>query len=343
VQLLRAPLSCCDAAVYETPSAPSPRDMCHNLSVVFAATVHADQADPHASPCAWVVGLTYRDLAVLPGEVTVDEPSPAAREPWYRRLLRSKRRALLLGLALVFLVSSLCVVLLAALGMVDLDTVWDDLAKTLLQVGLVSAGAALLSLFSYEYQQEQRREEARKEQERRREEARQEWLRQLLARATVAYNDVKSARRLLRARAITLGEGGQEIVRLDDYDHQIDTIIKAQLQFETLADEVLDATAIPPTDARPVRDLFQSLEESLQRLVREYQRERAQFSGKPATLRLDQLPHLDEFQKHLGTDHSDDEVQKFQSIRGGFHDAQNLIWKELEIQNAAWQAPEEQR
>jgi hypothetical protein len=33
--------------------------------------------------------LTYGDLAVLPGEVTVDEPSPAAREPWYRRYLDS--------------------------------------------------------------------------------------------------------------------------------------------------------------------------------------------------------------------------------------------------------------
>lgn len=269
---------------------------------------------------------------MLPGEVTVDEPSRAAREPWYRRLLRSKRRVLALVLVLVFLVSAFGVVLLAALGAVDLDTLWDDLAKTLLQLGLVSAGVALLSWFSYEYQQEQRRQEAR-----------QEWLRQLLARATVAYNDVKSARRLLRARAITPGEGGQEIVRLDDYDHQIDTIIKAQLQFETLADEVRDATAIPPTAATPVRRLFRSLEESLQRLVREYQRERAQFSGEPATLRLDRLPHLDAFQKHLGTDHSDDRVQSFDSIKDGFHAAQDLIWKELEIQNAAWQAPEEQR
>jgi excinuclease UvrABC helicase subunit UvrB len=198
---------------------------------------------------------------------------------------RSWRSVLVRSLVLISLVSLVIVGLLAALRAVDLDTLWDDLAKALLQVGLVSATVALLSWFSYEYQQERRQQEARQE-------ARQEWLRQVLARATVAYNDVKSARRFFRVRAITPGEGGQEIVRLDDYDHHIDTILKAQLQFETLADEVLDATAIPPTIAMPLRSQFQSLEESLHRLVREYQRERAQFSGEPAKLGLDRLPHL---------------------------------------------------
>lgn len=245
---------------------------------------------------------------MLPGEVTVDEPSRAARKRWYRRL------------ALVLLVSVFGVVLLAALGAVDLDTLGDDLAKTLLQLGLVSVGAAVLSWFSYEYQQERLRGEAR-----------QEWLMQLLARATVAYNDVKGARRLLRGRAIAPGEGGQEIVYLDDYDDQIDVISKAQLQFETLADEVevVGATGIPSTAAASLAEEFQKMEDSLQRLVREYQRERAQFSGEPATLGLNRLPQLDAFRRHLGGEHRDDPVEDFAPVRKRFHDIQRLILQEL--------------
>lgn len=230
----------------------------------------------------------------------------------------SKRRILVLGLVLVFLASVVGVVLVVALTGVEAASLWDDVTKTLLQVGLVSAGGALLSWFLYEYQQEQRRQEAR-----------EKWLRDLLARATVAYNDVKNARRLLRGRAISLAEDDQEVVHLDDYDDQIAAISNAQLQFETLRDELEDPRAIPLNNAGSLRKQFRVIEESLQRLVREYQRERVHFSGPPReTLLLEQLPQLREFRESIGGKERDP-VEGFAPVHSGFHEAQDLIWSEL--------------
>ena len=116
---------------------------------------------------------------------------------------------------------------------------------------------------------------------------------------------------------------------MDDYDDQIDAISRAKHQFETLADEVDSATAILSSAAAPLAAQFTNIEESLQRLVREYQRERAHFSGLPATLGLNQLPQLSEFREHVGTAHHRDPVQGFPPVRNGFHKAQRLIWNEL--------------
>ena len=114
-----------------------------------------------------------------------------------------------------------------ASGSIEPDTLWFEIAKTILQVGVVLALGALLSLLTSDYQREQQKAESR-----------QEVLRDILERATTSYNDVKRARRLLRAHAMT--KDGTAILA-GAYDNQIAAINDAQLQFETMADEIQGA------------------------------------------------------------------------------------------------------
>jgi hypothetical protein len=72
---------------------------------------------------------------------------------------------------------------------------------------------------------------------------------------------------------------------LVEYGDQIVAIIKAQLRFEALADELEETDGIPFKTANSTAMQFRRVEESLQRLVREYQRERAHFSGQPKRCR----------------------------------------------------------
>ena len=184
-----------------------------------------------------------------------------------RRTVGPLRRRLRVGLALLSVASIGGVALVAALGSVEPNTLSFEIAKTILQVGVVLAAGALLSLLTSDYQKDQEKAESR-----------QELLRNILGRAGVAYNDVKRARRLLRAHAMT--EDGTAIIA-SAYDVQIAAINDAQLQFETLADEIQGAF---PELAGTVAREFDLIEESRNALVREYEDNRRNFAGGPLAL-----------------------------------------------------------
>lgn len=73
------------------------------------------------------------------------------------------RRKLVVGLSLVSAVSVGIVVLMAIFGGVAVNTLWFEVMKTLLQVGLVSAAGAALSIVTYECQRDAQRAEKLRE------------------------------------------------------------------------------------------------------------------------------------------------------------------------------------
>ena len=105
------------------------------------------------------------------------------------------RRKLVVGLGLISAISVVIVVLMATLGTVTPNTLRFEVAKIVLQAGLVSAFGAALSLLTYEYHQETQRAEKLREEKKLRRESRQELLRGVLAHAATAYTDIKRRRR----------------------------------------------------------------------------------------------------------------------------------------------------
>lgn len=109
------------------------------------------------------------------------------------------------------------------------NTLKFEVAKALLQLGVVAVVGAVVSLLIAEYQrgrqtldkeQERERDTLDKERElsRKRFEYREDLLKSILIRAMDAYTAVKKARRLLRARAIIKRGDDPEIVLADPYD-----------------------------------------------------------------------------------------------------------------------------
>jgi hypothetical protein len=207
------------------------------------------------------------------------------------------------------------VAVIASLGSVEPDTLWFEIAKTLLQVGVVLAIGALLSLLTSDYQREQQRAESR-----------QELLRDLLARATTAYNDVKRARRLLRGKALI--QDGTAVLA-SAYDEQIAAVNDAQLQFETMADEVQGAF---PGLAGSLAIEFDAVEESLNALVREYEDNRPNFDGEPLSISMNMLPALRSFLEHPSKQAGRRDTPAapgFAPVHDAFHRAQRMVWDQF--------------
>lgn len=220
------------------------------------------------------------------------------------------------GLVLLSLTSLGVVVLIATFGSVEPDTLWFEIAKTLLQVGVVLVLGALLSLMTTEYQRRQQQADSRRE-----------LLSDLLGRAARAYNDVKRARRLLRGQATT--QDGTEILAAP-YDQQTAAINDAQLEFETLADEVRGAGI--PELAESLATKFDIIEKSLGALVTEYETARREFAGDPLSLQIARLPVLESFLQHPAKDEAAPRVVPepgFAPVHNAFTAAQRMAWRQL--------------
>jgi len=204
-----------------------------------------------------------------------------------------------------------------------------EVAKSLLQIGVVSATGAVISLLIFEYQQEhQAREkendlnrqatekdrdlerqavekeadlkrqalEKERDLDRKRLEYREKLLLSILSRAMDAYDGVKTARRILRGRSIFI-EGQGRSIFANQYDRFFDMINDAQLDFENLARDVeTSATTFSNPDA--LVKYFRSMDNYLGTLIREYENSRYRFSNDESSLPLSELSDLDDYLKH---------------------------------------------
>jgi hypothetical protein len=203
----------------------------------------------------------------------------------------------------LFLADAVALVIVVVAVGTPPSTFQFELAKGLIQLGLVALVGAALSLLvdqnrtsreRAEKERDRDRQAAEKEADlqRERREYRMELIKATLGRATASYSAVKRSRRLMRALAIIESDGAaSKRVMAKPYDAQMIEINNAQLEFENLARDV-ETSAPLFSDVGAVTRALDGLEKYLNRIITEYEKERRHFTGDPPQLDLDQLPHL---------------------------------------------------
>ncbi len=113
-----------------------------------------------------------------------------------------------------------------------------------------------------------------------------------------AYNRAKQVRRLLRARVLQGdGEGAaaeEAMMPAAEYDTQMEILIRAQLDFESIQRRVDGNEALFGAYPELKGDLS-SIRRYLHETIDEYEEARTRFTGDPPTLAVAQLPALLEF------------------------------------------------
>ena len=184
------------------------------------------------------------------------------------------------------------------------DTVAFEVAKALLQLGVVAVVGAVVSWAVAEYQLEQGRLDKTRDREhqeavkaaelnRLRYEYRDELLTTTLRRVVVAYSSAKKARRLLRAH-VGVGTGAPALVRITEYDRYLEMVNDAQLDLESVKGDV--RTSAPAfSSAQSIERALESMEQYLGRVVKEYEEHRHVVEQHGAGLQLAKLTKLSDF------------------------------------------------
>jgi hypothetical protein len=178
-----------------------------------------------------------------------------------------------------------------------------EIARAILQLGIVSVVGAAVSVLVFEHQRarqqfdrdrEHQRERAEREQELegKRLEYREDLLKLTLAKTMTSYNSVKKARRLMRARAIAVKpDSAERVVLAEYYDTYMELINDAQLDFENLARDVETSRRAFSSPDRLVTAL-RTMDRFLGELIKEYETVRKDFQEVGQSKKLDDLPLL---------------------------------------------------
>ncbi len=207
-----------------------------------------------------------------------------------------------------------------------------EVAKALLQVGVVSIAGPIVSWATTDYQskqdrlekkrdQRQRRQSKKRDLERQQSEYRDELLAGTLSRVVAAYAHTKRARRLLRARAGAVN-GGPGLVQLEDYDRFLAVVNDAQLELEALKGDV-NTSRVAFSDSHSVASLLGSMEEYLGKVVKEYERERHTVKHSKGVL-VAKLKMLSDFLAHSGNQN----LFKLRVV-DSYHNIQRIIRADL--------------
>jgi hypothetical protein len=134
--------------------------------------------------------------------------------------------------------------------------------------------------------------------ERRLAENRDEFLRGLLTRTMAGYANAKRARRLLRARGLTVPYpatlDGSGDVLLEAYDQQLERVNDAQLEFEDVIKEIGNNRGAF-SQPQQLIDALSAMEQYLGALISEYEKNRYLFAGAPPKRFLRDLSALRDF------------------------------------------------
>lgn len=196
-----------------------------------------------------------------------------------------------------------------------------EIAKAILQLGVVSVVGAAVSILVFKYQNERAVAEQDKERHRKNIEYREDLLKGTLARAMASYNSVKKARRLLRARAIVVRDS-TDYVLAAPYDTYMEIINDSQFEFENLAQDV-ETFKRAFSSPQELVDAFRTMEHFLGDMFTEYEKLRKDFHGGAPGKKLDEFNELPAFigpfkKQRFATD-----------FANPFHQAQRAIRRDL--------------
>ena len=170
-----------------------------------------------------------------------------------------------------------------------------EIAKALLQLGVVSIVGVAISVLVFEYQRARNNTDKERDLDRRRLEYREDLLKSTLTRAMACYSQAKKARRLFRAKGRQRHESMNiDIVVPEEYDRCLETINDAQLELENLARDVRNS-AIAFSNADSLVQAIRSMETYMSDLVSEYETHRGTQLLRQEKLMLDELPELNNF------------------------------------------------
>jgi hypothetical protein len=167
-----------------------------------------------------------------------------------------------------------------------------EVAKALLQLGVVGATGTVVSLLVFEYQRKRQQSDKDADIERKRQEYRETLLLSVLSRALDGYSRAKKARRQMRGTIAMRGK--EQVVFRDEYDKCFDVLNTAQIDLETLTRDVETSAQAFSKPVELTKNL-RSMETYLRTLIGEYEDWRSRFSGEPASLPLGELQHLANF------------------------------------------------
>lgn len=210
----------------------------------------------------------------------------------------------LLTIALASLLLGSVALLLIFFREAEQGTLEFEVAKSLLQLGVVAVVGAVVSVLVFEYQRERQaidkttdleRQAAEKQRDimRKALEYRESLLVSLLSRTMDAYGRAKKSRRLLRGRAI-VNRGEISVVLAAQYDQCFELINSAQLDLENLARDV-ETSAKAFSDPTALVKHLRAMEGYLGTLIGEYEQHRRFFTGEESSLPLSRLSLLEDF------------------------------------------------
>jgi hypothetical protein len=176
----------------------------------------------------------------------------------------------------------------------EANTLKFEIAKAILQLGVVSVIGAIVSLFTFEFQRARQLADKEREIDHKNLEYREDLLKSTLARMTAAYSAVKKARRLLRARAILSRDRPAPCVLGKPYDSYMDVVNDAQLEVENLARDIHTSAPAFSDSKSLVAELY-AIDFYLGTLISEYENTRGEFEGEEPEKALGELAALQEF------------------------------------------------
>lgn len=110
-----------------------------------------------------------------------------------------------------------------------------------------------------------------------------------------AYNRVKRVRRLLRARLeYPQGASGPRFVPKSEYNQQMEQVIEAELEFESILRQIEGNVPLFGKESR-LDGCLDEIEKHLEGTVKEFRKKLRNFEGDPPRMNLEQLPRLEQF------------------------------------------------
>jgi hypothetical protein len=211
-----------------------------------------------------------------------------------------------------------------------------EFAKALLQVGVVSVAAAVLSILVFGHQQrlerDHRKRESRQAALQRSAESlkaeltyRDELLKVTLGRLTGTYNRAKRARRRMRALGRRRSSEATHVTYAA-YDRLMDDLNDVQLDLEALKSDVRTSERAYP-DPPALTPALRSMESYLGAIIAEYEDTRSRCDPGDESADLESLPQLQDFlgpsqESDFGTQFSDQYSIARATLRSGlFHAA----------------------
>lgn len=168
-----------------------------------------------------------------------------------------------------------------------------EIAKTLLQIGVVSVAAALVALLAKHYERSVERQQRTRDANRTELRYREDLLKETVRRITAAYNQAKKARRKMRARG-TNRSATPRLIVLAHYDECMAELNDAQLELETIIQDVRTNHEAFPS-AKAIRAALKSMEDYLAELNGEYEKKRPRCGPEVTEVPFDEMEWMSDF------------------------------------------------